>query len=201
MATPPAKSPTVGPWLPWWATYLVSFIAGFYFIAIFVEAVKPDSMHKLMSRPGAYFAQIAKLFAERSEMAIDYRASGFRCDTQKFEELDVRPYFPMHADDKENRFQRTMGFFLKNQKIHRALERYIIDSHNASVASGAKTELPRIGGVELLSLRIPIPDPGSEFPRYSRIPLAEIPPTWTRKVWYVTPPKEAAERCAEGVTP
>ena len=94
-----------------------------------------------------------------------------------------------------------MGFFLKNQKVHRSLEQYLIDSHNARVASGAQTDLPRIGGVELLSLRIPIPDAGTEFPRYSRVPLAQIPATWTRKVWYVTSPKDAAARCAEGTSP
>ncbi len=193
--TPPAA--IVEPWLPWWATHVVSLVAGVYLISVFVEGLWPDTMHRLVSRPVAYFAQIAKLFADRSEVSIDFRVEGFRCDRHQFQELDIRPYFPMHADDKENRFDRTMSFFIENPRVYAALDAYIVEHHNARVAAGDATDLPRIGGVELLSVRIPIPAPGDDFPRYHRVPIAEMPRDWVRKPWYLTRLDDRMRRCDE----
>jgi len=187
----------VRPWLPWWAGYVTSLLAAIYLIAVFIEAVHPGKMRKALGRQGSYFAQIAKLFAERSEVSIDFRAEGFRCDTHQFEELDVRPYFPMHADDKESRFDRTMFFYLENRQVQVALQDYLIARHDARVASGAPTDLPRIGGIMLLSLRIPIPAPGTDFPPYRRIRLHDVPRTWQRRAWFVTSPAERMRRCEE----
>jgi hypothetical protein len=47
-----------------------------------------------------------------------------------------------------------------------------------------------------LSLRIPIPPPGTPFPRYERVPLADHPKE-QRKVWYVTPHELVLSRCKE----
>jgi hypothetical protein len=195
--TKKAATLPVQPWLPWWATYVATFVAAVYLVAVFVEAVHPGRTHKILGRPVAYFAQIAKLFAERSTMSIDFRAMGFRCDTHQFAELDVAPYFPMHAGDKESRFDRTMFFYLKNREVQVALQDYLIERHNARVAAGELTDLPRIGGIALLSLRIPIPRPGTDFPRYRHVPLSGIPKDWARRSWFVTGPDERMRRCAE----
>jgi hypothetical protein len=188
---------TVEPWLPWWATYLVTLVAGVYLVAVFVEGVWPNRAYRALSRPVVYFAQIAKLFADRSEFEIEFRVEGFDCEHHQFRELDVRPYFPMHANDKENRFDRTMSLFLENPRVYRELESYILDRHNARVAAGEATDLPRIGGVELISVRIPIPEPGDDFPRYRRVPLSDLPLTLERKVWYITHLDDRMRRCEE----
>jgi hypothetical protein len=39
-------------------------------------------------------------------------ARGWRCDLERYEEIDVRPYFPIHSDDKESRFDCAMFFYL-----------------------------------------------------------------------------------------
>ena len=187
----------VQPWLPWWATPLVSFLAALYFLSVFVEAVHPGRTVKLVGRPAAYFSQLADLFATRSIMSIDFRVEAFRCDTHQFRELDVSPYFPMHAQDKESRFARAMYFYLHDRKVLVALQDYLIASHNARVAAGEPTDLPKIGGVEFVSLRIPIPKPGTDFPPWSRPPLASRPPTWKSKTWFITPKREWLRRCGE----
>ena len=49
------------------------------------------------------------------------------------------------------------------------------------------------------SLRIPIPSPGTPFPRYERVPLADHPKE-QRKVWYTTPHDLVLKRCKEGAS-
>ena len=195
-----APAPVVQPWLPWWGTWIATFVAVIYMLLVFGEAEWPGIIYRRLhtGRTVAFFSEIARLFADRSTLTIDFRAEAFRCDTHQFEELDLAPYFPMHAGDKENRFDRTMFFYLNDPEVHQALEDYIISRHNARVAAGEPTDLPRIGGIELLSLRIPIPPPGSDFPRFRHIPLSEIPKDWKRVPWYLTGLDERMRRCAEG---
>ena len=102
----------------------------------------------------------------------------------------MRPYFPIHSDDKESRFDRAMFFYRTDKPTMEALESYVMREYN-------RTEADKIGGVVFMSLRIPIPAPGTPFPRYERVPLADHPKE-QRKVWYVTPHDLVLQRCKEG---
>jgi hypothetical protein len=55
----------------------------------------------------------------------------------------------------------------------------------------------RIGGVMLLSLRVPIPPPGSPEPRYRHLPLTDFARTIERRYWYATATEERNRRCTE----
>src|SRR5262249_11409221 len=114
---------------------------------------------------------------------------GYRCARRRFEELDLSPYFPIHAGDKENRFDRALFFYLENKRVLEALDAYIVDAES-------KRGDP-IGGVMIFSLRAPISEPGSDEPRYRRVPVDQIPPSVTRRYWYVTGSDERARRCGE----
>jgi hypothetical protein len=159
-----------------------------YILAVFSEGVGGSLAH-LVYRPVLYFAQIAALFPHPATHVIEYRAQAYACDGS-VSELDVRPYFPIHADDKESRFDRAMYFYRQHRPTMEALDAYLVREHNQS---GARP----IGGVSLMSLRIPLPEPGSAFPRYRREPL-EAHPAEQRKVWYFTPRAQVLVRCQGG---
>jgi hypothetical protein len=76
-----------------------------------------------------------------------------------------------------------------------ALDQFIVTQQNRAHPEA------RIGGVMLLSLRIPIPPPGTPEGRYQRLPLSDYPPEVERKYWYVTPSGERTQRCEEAAAP
>jgi hypothetical protein len=156
---------------PTWLRRCLVGLGGLYIAAVFCEAVGWQ-LHGLLYRPILFFCQIAALFPRAATYSIEYRAEGYTC-SGRVVEIDVRPYFPIHADDKESRFDRALFFY--------------------------RTEPDKIGGVVFMSLRIPIPAPGTPFPRYERVPLADHPKE-QRKVWYVTPHDLVLSRCKEGGT-
>jgi len=158
-----------------------------YVLAVFSEGVGGSLAH-LVYRPVLFFAQVAALFPHPATHVIEYRAQSYGCDAA-VSELDVRPYFPIHADDKESRFDRAMFFYRQHRPTMEALDAYLVREHNRSGA-------PRIGGVSLMSLRIPLPEPGSSFPRYTRTAL-DAHPAEQRKVWYFTPRELVLERCRQ----
>jgi len=176
-----------GPGSPGFRRALV-VIGGLYIAAVLCEGVKP-SLHRLLYRPILFFCQIAALFPQAATHAIEYRAEGYTCSGRAIE-IDVRPFFPIHADDKESRFERAMHFYHSDRTTMQALETYVMREHNRS-------DPERIGGVVFLSLLTPIPAPGSSFPRYARTPLFDHPKE-QRKVWYATPHEIVLRRCKEG---
>ncbi len=159
-----------------------------YIAAMFSEAVGWQ-LHGLIWRPILFFCQIAALFPTAATHSIEYRAQGYTCGNRVVE-VDVRPFFPIHADDKESRFDRAMYFYRTDRTTMEALESYVLGEYN-------RNELDKIGGVVFLSLRIPVPQPGSAFPRYERKPLTDYP-SEQRKVWYFTPHETVQKRCREG---
>jgi hypothetical protein len=163
-------------------------LGGFYIAAMFLEGAG-SSLHRVLPRPFLFFCQIAALFPHAATHSIEYRAQGYTC-SNRVVELDLRPYFPIHADDKENRFDRAMYFYRQERTVMQALEAFVRREHNRS-------DPDKIGGVSFMSLRIPLPAPGSPFPRYRRLPLADYPAEY-RKVWYVTPHDTVLRRCREG---
>jgi hypothetical protein len=134
------------------------------------------------------FVQVAQLFPYAAKNVIEWRVLGYRCATGKFEELDVRPFFPIHADDKENRLDRALFFYLKTPPVLAAIDDYV---------GGRQAELgpeQRIGGVMILSVRIPVPELGVVEERYQRKPLESYPREW-RRYWYTTPRDDWERRC------
>jgi hypothetical protein len=169
-------------------------LAASYLAMLFLDAVGTGLPQKILPRPVAFFVQAAQLFPDKAEQIIEWRAKGWRCATARFEELDLRPHFPIHSEDKENRFDRAMFFYLRAPRVLKELDRFI------SEREAALGPEHRIGGVMLLSLRRPIPPPGSPEARYQRVPLDQIAfdrgaPTVERKYWYVTPTDERERRC------
>ena len=139
--------------------------------------------------PLRFFTQVAQLFPRAAEQIIEWHARVYRCSTQKFEELDVRPYFPIRADDKENAFDRAEFFYFKEKRVQRALDAYLTRRE--------ADEGRRVGGVMLMSLRLPLPEAGHVDACYARRPLNEAPPEAERKYWYVTSEDERQRRCAD----
>lgn len=167
---------------------LLIAIAALYLACIALDGSGCSWPSKVLPRPLAFFTQVSVLFPRAAHATIDYRAEAWDCSKKDWVELDTRPYFPIDPDDKENRFNRAMHFFRENRKTMHALDRYLVRSYDAG--SGE-----RIGGVRLLSLRIPIPPVGSKFERYQREPLAHYPES-QRKYFYHTPESLRARRCA-----
>ena len=168
-------------------------LALIYLAGVFLSGTGSPLPARVLPRALAYFTQISRLFPHALTTVIDYRAEGYLCEGARWVEIDVRPYFPIDADDKESRFQRVMFFYREDRTTMRALEAYLMERHNGgSGEDGA----PRtaIGGVRLLSLRIPFARPGEPEQRYRRRPLGDYPED-ERKIWYYTPAARREERC------
>jgi hypothetical protein len=166
---------------------VLAVCAALYWLGVWLECAGA-SVHKGFTRPVAYFMQVAALFPKAAENMIEYRAEAWYCAEHVFREIDVRPFFPLRANDKENRFDRAMHFYRHELAVMQNLDQYIVASQNARGAP--------IGGVRLLSLRIPLPPPGTVTERYTRKGLDEYPMEW-RKEWYRTGTAHRGERCKE----
>ena len=140
---------------------------------------------------GSILRQVAELFPHAAEAAIEWRAKAWRCTSERFEEIDVRPFFPIRRDDKESRFYRAMFFHYRQRSVMQALEAFIMREQNRLHPED------RIGGVILMSLLVPIPAPGSGEQSYQRLPIADYPASVTRHYWYVAAPEVCRRRCAE----
>lgn len=175
---PPAPRPTYGFWVA---------LAGLYLALVWLDGVGSRIPAKVTPRPWLFFAQVAALFVNAAPKVIDYRAEGWSCSERKWIEIDVRPYFRIDADNKENRFQRALQFYRKNRVVLRALEDFVMKRH---AASGG----PAIGGVRFASLRIGYPAAGEHISRYERLPLASYSGD-QRHDWYWTPRSRRFERC------
>jgi hypothetical protein len=172
-----------------WIRGALVITAALYVATVWLDGVGSTFPSKLLPRPWVYFAQVAALFTTASPKIIDYRAEGWVCAEKKWVEVDVRPYFPLDAENKENRFQRVLQFYRKNRTVMRSLEDFVMRRYNATASK-------EIGGVRFLSLRIPYPAPGEHVTPYERRPLASYPKD-QRKDWYWTPRSKRAERCRE----
>jgi hypothetical protein len=161
-------------------------VAFVYFAGILLNAAGAP-LEEILPRPLLYFMQIARLFPNAVEVVTEYRAEAYDCETRHWTELDVRPYFPLRADDKENRFDRAMFFYRRSAPVMKALDDYLVSANNLAGR-------PIIGGVMLLSLRIPVPAPGQVLEPYRRRPLTDYPAD-ERKYWYRTSRDDLSARC------
>lgn len=176
-------------------------VACLYFVALWSEAaIKSGIAAKWLPAPLAYFTQIATLFPGPTQHAIDYRVEGYRCRDRAWAEIDVSPYFPIDADNKESRFYRSIHFY-GDQHPHRqtlhALDDFITGRYDGDIIDAAAQGRggDPIGGVRFVKLAVPIGQPGDGAARYERKPLAEYPAE-ARKVLYNTPESKREERCA-----
>ncbi len=175
---------------------VLAALSTLYFVAIFAEAEKSGSSARWFPAPLAYFTQVAALFPSAARNAIDYRVEGFRCRDQSWAEIDVSPWFPIDADNKENRFYRAIHFY-GDQHPHRqtlrALDEHIVSSFDRD-AEGQGRDV--IGGVRFVRLHVPFGKPGDGSARYDRKPLDAYPAD-ARKDLYYTPQSKREQRCAE----
>jgi hypothetical protein len=188
---------------------VLAVIAAVYFAGVFFEAAKSGTAAKYLGKamgdeaaaPFAYFTQLAALFPGASRHAIDYRVEGWRCRDKAWAEIDVRPYFPIDADSKENRFYRAIHFYgdthLHRQTLH-ALDDFIVHRYDAdaidAAARGEPIEL--IGGVRFVKVTVPFGEPGDGSPRYVRRPLPDYPEDQRKALPYHTPESKREERCS-----
>jgi hypothetical protein len=159
-----------------------------YFAGVLLNAAGAP-LEEVLPRPLLYFMQVARLFPNAVDVTTEYRAEAYVCEERRWSELDVRPYFPIRPDDKENRFDRAMFFYRRSAPVMKALDEYLVSANNF----GGQ---PPIGGVMLLSLRIPVPAPGSAVEPYRRRPLTDYPAS-ERKYWYRTSRDDFGARCDE----
>jgi hypothetical protein len=171
-------------------------LGGLYLVGVWLEGVGSSIPAAVLPRTPLYFLQIAALFPRASLNVIDYRAEAWLCKEHRWQEIDTRAYFPLDPDDKENRFQRVMHFFRDNRPTMRALDEYIVDKHadHDMTRPDGLPEGATLGGIRVLSLRLPIPDPSAPLTRTGRHPLAEYPKS-VRKYFYHTPNSKRTERC------
>jgi hypothetical protein len=164
------------------ARIALSLLALVYLAAIALDSTGNRILAKSLPAPARFFTEVACLFPHASQYAIEYRAEGWLCAEQRWTEIDVRACFPIDADNKENRFQRAMHFYHNTPSVLGELDRYL----------WART--PGMGGVRLLSLRLPLPSPGDRSIAYAYHPLETYAQS-LRKLWYETPDEERARRC------
>jgi hypothetical protein len=182
-----------GPWRARGHAILVA-VAGLYLAGVWLEAVGSNIPSALLPRTPLYFLQVAALFPHAAVNVIDYRAEVWLCKEHRWQELDTRPYFPLDPNDKENRFQRVMHFFRDNRPTMHALDDYLVHGHAEGGRNDGIPDDAQLGGIRVLSLRLPLPSPGAPLEREERKPLADYPKD-VRKNFYYTTKSRRAERC------
>ena len=195
LAEPLAPTLIIAPgWGPRWLRLALAGVVGLYLGLLALGNTDYSLTDRLPGAP-RFFLQVACLFPDATELRIEYRLEGWRCDQRRFVELDYRPYFPIRADDKESRFHRIGQFFRRNQQVMSALEQYLIKQHNTKDLAGELDGVPSLmGGIRLLSLRIPLPSFGAALAPYERLPLSEHPAE-QRREWYETPIEARRKSC------
>ncbi len=189
----PASTIARGPG-PRWFRILVAVVAVTYLIVLGLSntGLKVSEWLPPVLR---YFSQIACLFPDAAEFGIEYRVEAWSCSDRRWVELDYRPDFPMRSEDKENRFQRVGHFYRSNLPVMQALDAYLVERRNARAARG-DDKGGKIGGIQIVGLRIPFPAPGQAVERFRWRPLSEYPHEY-RKEWYRTGRTRRRERCGE----
>jgi hypothetical protein len=178
------------PWAPLALRRVATVLGLAYLLAVWLDATGLRGTERLLPPFLRFFVQVAELFPRAADYVIEWRVRGYRCDLARFEEMDVRPFFSIRRDDKENRFDRTMFFYRREPRVLAALDDFL------TAPSRGLGFQPPIGGVMLLSLRVPIPSLGSADPGYERLPIDRYPRSVERKVWYLTPIEVRDQRCA-----
>lgn len=193
---------------PRWLRALLTAIAVAYLSTIAVRSAGCSTPDRVLPRLPLFFTQIACLFPGAAKTTVEYRLGGYSCERRQYLEVDYRPYFPIRADDKENRFQRVAHFysgrtFRQQEGVMRDLEEFVVAEHNAreSGPGGAGDGLDgAIGGIYLLVITTPVPEPGTPIERHRFRPSAQFP-VKQREIFYRTGVAQADARCDAGAKP
>jgi hypothetical protein len=178
-----------------WHVQAIRFAAVFYLAGVWLEGVGWGAPQRdTLPHWVGFFMQVAALFPRAAHYSIDYRAEAYVCEKGEWQELDVRPYFPIDVNDKESRFQRVMFFYRRQKTVMNALDHFLVDVHNKKALADGIPSDEKIGGVRLLSIRGPLPEIGAPLVRVHWVPLPEIPEQ-ERKQWYQTKSTRIGERC------
>ncbi len=175
-------------------------LAALYLVCIWVDGAGSSLPYRLLPGTLSYFVGIAGLFPRASSAIVEYRVEGWVCKDRRWEELDYRVYFPLHANDKENRFHRIMYLYRKDVDTMGALDDYFVDQHNSGRHADGIDQGHPIGGVRFVSLRIPLPKPGDALHRFWHRGLAEYPKSYRHVVYHSETP-DIDERCGASDTP
>jgi hypothetical protein len=103
------------------------------------------------------------LFPHAAEDVIEWGAEGWSCDHDRFEDLMCGPTFRFRRDE-ESRFYRAMFFHFRQRRVLASLDAYLTREQNRAHPDA------RIGGVMLRAFESRIPLPGTQEPRYQRLP-------------------------------
>src|SRR5689334_15473649 len=105
MATPerPAEEPIAKAFRGRAAPVILGAIAAAYLALVWLEAVRTGVTASRLGlpQPLVYFTQVAGLFPRAAKHAVEYRAEALLCGEREWIEIDVRPFFPIDADNKE----------------------------------------------------------------------------------------------------
>jgi hypothetical protein len=170
-----------------WFRGALAVCAALYFVMLLHHPEPQSGMKQI-----AFFTECTCLFPAADRYATEYRLDGWSCADRAWRPLDPRAYFPIHADDKESRFQRLAYFYQRSSRVLRALADFVI-AHHGERSDGV---VGAIGGVRVSRLERPLPLPGEPVERYEFDPLGPVPLDATRQELYATPGNRRAKRCA-----
>jgi hypothetical protein len=171
-------------------------LAVLYLAGLWMDGVGCNLPGRVLPRSVSLFLSVAALFTEADHYLLQYRAEAWVCSEKQWRELDPRPYFPIDADNKQSRFQRVMYMHHKDVRTMRALDAFLVDRHNQQGAVDGIPGDQAIGGVRLLALHSPLPEPGGRVERFAWHPVAQYP-EGERQVWYHTSAAKLAQRCPD----
>jgi hypothetical protein len=186
---------------PWFRAALVVLAIAYYLTLSLVDHARRITPPRIV----AFFTQATQLFMSSDANVIEFHLEGWSCPRQRWEPMDPRPYFRVHADDKESRFQRVAYFYELDpgkkgkwmRPVMRAMERYLIEQHAAGGADDG-VDGP-IGGIHIFKTLTPIPDPEWAIDRYEYRPLDKIAEKDQVELFH-TPESKRAKQCAAGGT-
>lgn len=189
---------------PFRAVLVLLSLAYFFFMVL--GQFRSGLAYRMLPGPILFFTQIAGLFTSAKKDDVDFRAEGWSCEKGRFQEIDIRPFFPIQFENKENRFQRTLYFYRHHQKVIESLDQYLTQNYNRTYALLGKPEqlgelekpgkMERIGGIRFVAARTPIPNPEAKILRYHRRSLSEYPLDQIKPL-YESSPLEIWGNCHE----
>jgi hypothetical protein len=184
---PRDDGPVASSWTPAWLRRILVGVAAFYLVMLAVANTGMGITARLPSVP-RYFTQVACLFPRATGASTEYKLHGWSCDQRAWVPIDHRPDFPIRSDDKESRFYRLSHFYWTELGVMQALDDYI-RSRNAERGL-------RLGGIQLWSLRRPIPPVGGPVERWTSKEIREYPKDH-RKGGFRTGSAKRKARCEE----
>ena len=187
--------PTRGTAREGYVRFALIALAGAYLAGVWIDGVGSNLPADILPGPIVYFLQVASLFPRAATVTVDYRAEAWICGEKRWAEIDVRPYFRLDAEHKENRFHRVMHFYRQHRQTMEALELYLVEAHNRGGADDGIPGEP-VGGMRFLSVRTPLPAPGEKVAAWTRLPASAYSGD-DRHDWYWTPKSRRDERCGQ----